>query len=105
MGGLNTVNVIIPVVVALSPLFIGNDRLPGIPKPFDSVVFGALIALAAYAAYKVFASSSEGYILEKSMILGLLVAKLLVVQRFTEFPSYAGITLFLFLFFSSLEHI
>ncbi len=104
MGGLNTVNVIIPVVVALSPLFIGNYRVPGIPKPFDSVVFGALVALAAYAAYKVFASR-EGYIVEKSMILGLLVAKLLVFQRFTEFPSFAGISLFLFLFFSSLEHI
>lgn len=104
MGGLDTANVIIPVVVALSPLFIGSYRFPGIPKPYDSVVFGALIALAAYAAYKLFASS-EGYIVEKSMILGLLVAKLLVVQRFTEFPSYAGISLFLFLFFSSLEHI
>ena len=100
-----SLNVIIPVLAAFSPWFVGSRSFPGAgswPNWVQALLWGAVAALMAYALYRLIASA-EDRPTEKAVLLGLLVAEVLVVHRVTSFPPWAMTTLFLFFYFNSME--
>jgi hypothetical protein len=103
MGG--SLNVIIPVLGAFSPWFIGSMSFPGggaLPEWAQALAWGAVVGLLAYGLYRIFAASEDRPI-EKAVLLGLLAAEILVVHRVTSFPPWAMTTLFLFFYFNAME--
>ena len=98
-----SLNVIIPVLAAFSPWFIGSLGFPGgLPEWVQALLWGAVVGLVAYGLYRLIAAS-EGRPVEKAVLLGLLAAEILVVHRVTSFPPWAMTTLFLFFYFNAME--
>lgn len=98
-----SLNVIIPVLGAFSPWFVGSRSFPGgWPEWVQALAWGAVVALMAYALYRLIASA-EDRPAEKAVLLGLLAAEVLVVHRVTSFPKWGLVTLYLFFYFNSME--
>lgn len=104
-----SLNLIIPVLAAFSPWFVGSRSFPGggsWPAWVQALAWGVVVGLIAYAMYLLWnrlLGANEGRLPEKAVLLGLLAAEVLVVHRVTSFPPWAMTTLFLFFYFNSME--
>ena len=99
-----TIGLIVPLLAALSPSliypliekFIGKE----LPKEILGLVTGTIIGLLTIIPFGLL---REDNVLGKSILCGLLCAEVMVFSG-GAFPSMAGIALWLFFYWHSVEH-
>lgn len=106
----HTWGLLVPIICALSPVWISKHPISGVHPAFNAVIYGALVGALAYLAMTMLPKLREEHALSKAALLGLLVAEILVLQSAwksgtgTGIPKMATITLYLFFYFNTVEN-
>ena len=101
----HTWGLVIPLLCAISPMWISKYAIAGVPAPFNAVIFGVIVGALAYAAMQ-FPPFTEKHALSKAVLCGLLVAEVLTLEAAWgkgNLPPMASITLWLFFYFHTVE--
>ena len=112
-----TYGAIIPIIVAFGLVPVGQYDFGGIfekleenEQPVKALVVGLIVGLITFGIKKLFptinnSSGSEENILSKAVLLGLLAAEVIVFVNDTSKITMGTITLFLFFYYHSVEHL
>lgn len=99
----HTWGLLVPLAASISPMFLsGLVAVPGWPEPLNALVAGTVVAVVAYVLMHL-GPLKETYALAKAVLCGLLVAEVMVLHASDRPPTMAGITLWLFFYFHSVE--
>ena len=101
----HTRGLIVPFLCAISPLWITKHAIDGLAAPINALVFGAIVGILAYLAFRFV--TREDHTLAKAVLCGLLVAEVLVMETAWEkstIPPVAAIALWLFFYYHTVEH-
>lgn len=104
-GGLTRfhwIGLLVPLVAAVSPQWLARISLP-LPQPVVAVLAGALVAAVCLLIFKFVPYLKETQALGKAVLLGVLTAEVMIFHASGRLPAMAAITLFLFLYFNSVE--
>ena len=98
-----TMGLIIPLLASMSPYIMYKIPIPEdkVTRPIKACIVGAIIAVACY--YPMKHVTKEPKPLAQAILCGLLCAEAMAFGG-GKFPSMAGITLWLFFYFHSVEH-
>jgi hypothetical protein len=103
--GLNRLHfwgLIVPLLVfPVLPYVMANAGLyfKSLPQPVNAIVFGMVAAVTSYLLMTHISIFHDAPVLERSIILGLLVAKFTIFEPVDFVPSVTMITFYLFIYF------
>ena len=99
----HTWGIIVPLIAAISPLWLSKLHLSDL-QPVNAVFSGAVAAVVAYVAMKLFPGLADANdILARAVLVGLLIAEVMVMKPFGAIPSMTTISLWLFLWYHVVE--
>lgn len=85
---------ILPYVMAQSGLYFKS-----LPQPVNALLFGVVATIISYILMSYVSVFHDAPVLERSIVLGLLVAKFTIFSPMDFIPSITLITFFLFIYF------
>lgn len=94
---------LVPLLAAVSPMWLARLPLSAMPQPLVAVVAGVLVALGAWLVLRFVPFFKEAQALGKAVLLGALATEVLIFHASKTLPSMTTITLFLFFYFNSVE--
>lgn len=97
------VGLLVPLLAAISPMWI--SRLPkfGVPQPIFAVLAGFLVAGVSFLMLRFLPLIKEPLAFGKSVLLGALATEVLIFHGSTKMPPMTTITLYLFFYFNTIE--
>ena len=102
----HTWGLVIPLAAALSPMLLSKyASVQGAPAPVNALLAGAVVAGAVYLLMTRVPLLQERDALAKAVLCGLLVAEIMVLKPYGAIPSMATITLWLFFYYHTMEHV
>jgi len=93
---------ILPLFFAITSIWIGKINFLGLAQPIKALLFGMIITVICYQL--MFRYIKEDDAMAKAALIGLLSAEVMVFTNESSKVSMAGITLWLFFYFHSVEH-
>jgi hypothetical protein len=103
----HTWGLIVPLMAALSPVLLSKyTDVKGLPTPINALLSGAVVSLVAYFLMtQVPMLKEKTYVLAKAVLCGLLVAEIMVLKPYGAIPSMGTVTLWLFFYYHTMEHL
>ncbi len=95
-----TKGLIVPLLSCLGGSYLYNYINIDLQQPIKALIVGAITGIIAFITMTYIIKEKDP--LSSSILCGLLTAEVLVFNN--KFPTMAGITLWLFFYFHSVEH-
>ena len=102
----HTWGLVVPLLAALSPYWLGKyATIQGLHPALNAIVNGIIVAIVAYVLMtRVPYLKESAHALSKAVLCGILVAEITIVRQYSTIPPMGTITLWLYLYYHTMEH-